>query len=184
MLTGVNADSFRLFGEPPARAEGEDMTSEKDPEVRRLGYVPGPGELSLEERERVSREGLERAALRAAGEAAAPPLWDWRAKDGRNFISGPKDQGGCGSCTAFAAASAINAKMRTDLNIAAGDPSGGLMPDLSEAQLFFCGSAGDCASGSNVQAMMKYPMDTGVIPETSYSYNPGIHGCRISVVKD
>jgi C1A family cysteine protease len=176
------------FANRPHRREGEDivMTSMKDPtkeEQRHLGYVPGPGELSLEERERVSREAYERPAqLRAAGEAALPPQWDWRAKDGRNFISPPKNQGNCGACTAFAAASAIDAKMRIDLNIATGDPGGGLMPDLSEAQLFFCGGTGDCGQGSNVETLMKYARDTGVVPETAYPYSD-LRGCRISVVK-
>lgn len=165
------------------------MTSMKDltKEERelRLGYVPGPGELTLEERERISREERERTAgLRAVGKETFAPQWDWRNKEGRNFISSPKDQGNCGSCTAFAAAAAIDAKMRIDLNVATGDPSGGLMPDVSEAQLFYCGTAGDCGKGSNVQTLMDYARDTGVVPDTSYPYNAGLSGCRISVVRD
>jgi hypothetical protein len=73
--------------------------------------------------------------------------------------------------------------MRIDVNVATGDPSGGLMPDLSEAQLFYCGATGDCRSGSNVQILMDYARDTGAVPDTNYPYD-GLSGCRISLVKD
>jgi hypothetical protein len=146
-----------------------------------LGYVPGAGELSLEERERVSREEHEKTAqLRAVGKAALAPQWDWRNHNGRGFISSPKDQGACGACSAFAAAATIDGKMRIDLNVATGDPSGGLMPDLSEAQLFFCGTAGDCRGGSNVQPLFAYAKDTGVVPDTSYPYDSSLTGFQWS----
>src|SRR5690348_5467399 len=75
----------------------------------RLGYVPGPGELSLAER--ISRSEANLAALRATP-AAAPPAIDWRDIDGRSFISSVKDQGRCGSCVAFGTAATIEGVAR------------------------------------------------------------------------
>jgi C1A family cysteine protease len=146
-----------------------------------LGYVPGPGELSMEERERISREAHERARL---GEAEFPAQWNWRNRDGRDFISAVKSQGPCGTCVSFATAAAIDAMMRITLNLATGDPSSGLMPDLSEAQLFYCGApASNCVTGWEVGTALNYAKEPGLVPEASYPYNPGDLQCRLSLIK-
>jgi C1A family cysteine protease len=144
----------------------------------RLGYVPGPGEMSLAEREQRSRE---MHALGVTG-GAVPPGWDWRSVNGRSFISSVKDQSNCGSCVAFGTTGAIDGTMRTSLGLAVNDPSGSLMPDLSEAQLFYCGAAPtyNCQTGWYVTAALAYGTSPGLAPEADFPYTPGNQACAVA----
>ncbi len=151
-----------------------------------LGYVPGPDDLSLDERERVSREARARAPVKGAvREAKFPAQWDWRNKDGRSFISAVKNQGACGTCAAFAVVAVIDATMRISLDVATGDPGGGLMPDLSEGQLFWCGRPdATCEVGWRIGEAMNYPVEYRLVPDTSYPWAGSNSGCRLSLVKN
>ncbi|HEV7241181.1 MAG TPA: C1 family peptidase [Thermoanaerobaculia bacterium] len=147
---------------------------------RRCGYVPGPGEPTLKEREALSAAYRESADVAPSGVAAA---WDWRNVSGRNFISSVKDQGSCGSCVAFGTAAALDGQARITKNIAVGDANGYAMLDLSEAQLFYCGAepAGfKCSTGWNVPAALTYAQNTGVAPEGSFPYTAGDQPCNLA----
>ncbi len=141
----------------------------------RLGYVPGPGELSLDERIRRGEANLD--AVRATP-ATAPPAVDWRNVGGRSFISSVKDQGSCGSCVAFGTAATLEGVARVLSDIAVNDSGGGVLPDLSEAQLFYCGGA-KCADGWWVGAAMDYAVANGVVPDSCFPYSPGDQSCRL-----
>ena len=149
----------------------------------RLGYVPGPDELSMEERERLGADNP--SATGAAPPADIPAIWMWTEDGGRNFLPDIKDQGACGSCVAFGTAAAIDGMMRVVKNIAANDPNGAELQDVSEAQLFYCGAEqqGRTCAGANsgwwVGPALQYAQDTGVAPEACFPYTAGDQPCAL-----
>ncbi len=152
---------------------------------RRLGYVPGPGEPTLAEREATSasrKAGTPPPGAPGAGPlpGATPPAWDWRNVGGRNFISSIKDQGSCGSCVAFGAAAALEGDVRVATNVALSDPGGGALLDLSEAQLFYCGAGPNkCGYGWWPSAALEYAKNTGVVPDSCFPYSAGDQPCKL-----
>ena len=60
-----------------------------------------------------------------------PKAWDWRDVHGQNWVTPARNQGGCGSCVAFATTAAVESHQRIETGNAA------LSIDLSEASLFF-----------------------------------------------
>ena len=89
--------------------------------------------LSAEEKELLF--GLEIDSLPADIPVISPPTrlraipygsFDWRNKDGQNWMTSVKNQGSCGSCWAFAAVGAVEAV----INIERNDPD--IDIDLSE----------------------------------------------------
>ncbi|HLH20818.1 MAG TPA: C1 family peptidase [Bryobacteraceae bacterium] len=153
---------------------------EDDARRIRLGYRPGPGEFALEEREQVSSATLERsdnAAAAAAAAAAYPAAFDWRDVGGSNYISGIKDQGNCGSCVAFGTAAAIDAAMRIAKQIPVGSNRSGVLDDVSEAQLFYCGTSNACGLGWYVSAALAFATSPGLVPESEYPYTAGNQAC-------
>jgi hypothetical protein len=119
---------------------GETSITRMTPEQRRamLGGLPeSPTEIG-----RITPE-LE-------GLAAAPTSFSWGNKDNRNWMTSVKNQGGCGSCWAFATAGGFEARLRIKL----GRPD--LFVDVSEQNMVSCwlGSCGG-ANGSWVMSMFQ-----------------------------
>jgi C1A family cysteine protease len=141
-------------------------------------WIAGHTSLSqLSEEEQNRRLGLkvpegerERIALSLAQGAAAPTAFvfarsrDWRNKDGQNWITDVKDQGGCGSCVAFGTVATFEAQARIQYN----KPSWNL--DLSEADLFFCGAGRKCQEGWWPTDALAYVKDKGISEESCFPY--------------
>ncbi len=99
-------------------------------------------------------------------EGDLPPAWDWRQHNG---VTPVRNQGGCGSCWAFAATGAMEAVMRINL---------ALSVNLSEQWLVSCTNAGSCSGGWHDSAMNYMscggPKDpcgaSGAVLESSFPY--------------
>jgi PKD repeat protein len=90
--------------------------------------------------------------------------FDWRNKDGKDWMTPVKSQGSCGSCWAFSAIGVVEAA----INIYANDPD--IDIDLSEQHLVSdCCNAGSCGGGIPDGAL-KYVRDTGVPEESCFPY--------------
>jgi C1A family cysteine protease len=107
--------------------------------------------------------------MSATGVSAS--TFDWRDKDGKNWMTPVKNQGSCGSCWAFGVIGAVEAVIRIDADDASKDI------DLSEQHLVSeCCSAGDCGGGYPTGALA-YIRDHGVSNETCFSYRARNSAC-------
>lgn len=98
-----------------------------------------------------------------AGRAAAGEAFDWRDVGGHDYTTPVKSQLQCGSCWAFAAVGALEAK----LEITTGRPDWN--PDLSEQHLLCDGSCGSCSGGWEYRAIAFF-RNTGVVTEAELPY--------------
>ena len=98
-----------------------------------------------------------------------PSSVDWR-NNGGNFVSPVKNQGGCGSCWAFATTAALESKAMISLN------TPGKPPNLSEQIVLSCSGAGSCDGGYIDQAS-NFLVNTGTNKETYYPYKVANGNC-------
>jgi len=145
---------------------------------KRLGYVPGPGERTLLEHESGAKAKLS-VALAAVAAAARPASFDWRNRNGGNFITPVRDQGSCGSCVAFGTLAVMEAQIQISRN----DPNTGI--DLAEADLFYCiaeaqqSRACDGANGGWwPTAALAALVSDGVVDEACFPYVAGDQPCN------
>jgi len=125
-----------------------------------------PLEVQTWEQEQADRRGV-----RLAATYDYPSRIDWRDVDEKDWTTPIRHQGACGSCVAFGTTAAIESR----LEIAMGDAE--LNPDLSEAQLFFCGSDSTCQAGWYPSAAMDFARDTGIVDEACYPYSDQDQAC-------
>lgn len=150
-----------------------------DEKKRRLGYLPGPEEPPLEEREVRARQtwAHERRAKPRGTAAALPSSYDLRSVAGwKNFITPVKDQGSCGSCVAFGTSGTVEGT----IGVADNYPYPDLLPNLSEAQLFYCDAnsqGATCDTGWYVTSALQFLTSPGVTDETCYPYTAGDQKC-------
>lgn len=94
-----------------------------------------------------------------------PERFDWREVDGGNWTTPIRNQGGCGSCAAFAAIGAMEAV--ADIHF--GDPD--LNLNLSEQHLFSCGCGACCQTGWTVDQACAYLAEYGAPDEACFPYS-------------
>jgi hypothetical protein len=104
-------------------------------------------------------------------------LWwlsrDWRNVGGRNCVTPIRDQGDCGSCTAFAIIATLESMLLIERNIET---------DLSEAELQFCGH-GDCSGWWPYEAI-NYLKNNGVAHESCFPYQDHTLPCVTCSLRD
>jgi C1A family cysteine protease len=113
--------------------------------------------------------------VRAAG-AAYPADFDWRNYGGQNYVTGVRDQGGCGSCVAFGVIGAVEGTFQ----VQRGNPNLGV--DLSEAHLFYCYGASEgrnCSNGWWPDNAYNHVRDSGLVDEACFPYTAGDQGCNL-----
>ncbi len=158
------------------------------PEVAatRLGFSPAPGDKTLAQHEATATANLQvhLAAMAVKTLTVIPISKDWRNVGGRNFITPVKNQGSCGSCVAFGTNATIDAAMRIVTGIAVNDANGHIVPDLSEAQMFYCGGAAqgrNCGNGwwpTGPNGSFEYAKVHGLAPESCFPYTAGNQPCK------
>src|SRR5262245_30871573 len=140
----------------------------------RLRFVPAPGGPSLEEVDYALRQAKPQAPFTAAAAVGAPSSYDLRNVGGGNFVTGIRDQGGCGSCVAFGTVAVLESTLRVSMN----DPN--LDVDLSEAHLFYCygySQGRNCSNGWWPEGALDQIQPNGLAFEQSYPYTAGDQNC-------
>ncbi len=140
-----------------------------DPPSPRTGYTPPKADLS-----HLSRREL------PAGYASSvlPPQFDWRDKDGGNYVTSVKNQSTCGACYSFASIGSLESKLLID---SAGEW------DLSENNAKECnwhetnnvGGGTSCLAG-NFYKLVTLFAEKGTVLETCDPYQPTDVSCNSS----
>lgn len=120
--------------------------------------------------------GAEMMAMADPPIVGAPASLDWRSNGG-DFVTPVRNQGGCGSCWAFAATAALESSVLRAQN------TPGIDLNLSEQVLISCGvsgghDAGGCGGGTIYPSYASdYIRDTGLPLETCYPYTATDGSC-------
>jgi C1A family cysteine protease len=103
-------------------------------------------------------------------QASLPAVLDWRDRGG-NWVTSVKDQGGCGSCWAFATTAVLESMVKISRNTSEDI-------DLSEQMLVSCSGAGNCPDGGSEYRAAEYIRNTGVPFENCYPYTANDAPCN------
>lgn len=149
--------------------------------AEKLSWQAGETSMGrLSEEQRLARLGARLDPARLAEEActpeaavveagALPASLDWRDNKG-NWVTPIRDQGGCGSCWAFASVGVLESLVK----IQTANPDDF---DLSEQLLVSCSNAGTCNGGYQDEAAV-YLKSTGVPREGCFPYSASDERCR------
>ncbi|MFC1727965.1 C1 family peptidase [Nanoarchaeota archaeon] len=110
---------------------------------------------------------------------SVPSSFNWRNKDGKDWMTSVKNQAYCGSCWAFSTLSAVEAQF----NINSNNPD--LDYDLAEKHIVSdcCVDCGSCSGGYPYRAL-DFIKDVGVVDEACAPYHqstPDIYGGRCNI---
>jgi hypothetical protein len=150
-------------------------------QTKGLNWVAGEtsiSHLSLEElRQRLG--GLEpgppypdmpvNGAFYMSGQLSAS--FDWTNYNGKNYVTGIRDQANCGSCWAESSTSALESKVLITFN----QPGTDL--DLSEQIVLSCTGAQDSCNGGYIEDAAEFLKNTGTGPNNCYSYTATNGSC-------
>lgn len=132
----------------------------------RLGASPGDGDPTIDEAERASAP---------KHSVVVPNKFDLRSVNGKNYVTGIRDQGGCGSCVAFGSLATMEA------SIAWKQKKENPQIDLSEAHLYYCYGKPEnvtCATGWFPAKALVHCV-TGIVDEPCFPYTPGDQPCGL-----
>lgn len=94
-----------------------------------------------------------------------PIAFDWRSHHNINWVTAVRDQANCGSCWAFSAVAAIEAKNNVEAGASQQNPI-----DLSEQQLLSCAGGGGSCLGGWPSTSLNYARVNGIVGEATLSY--------------
>jgi len=133
--------------------------------------VPGYADFLLGLKGVSENDPQPRKSLEESFAQDLPAKFDWRSHEGRDWLLPVRDQGRCGSCVAFAAASAFSAQWNISTKT--------LGWSFSPQYLFSCGG-GSCVNGWFVEKALKDLTSWGTPDEACFPYLSGIAGERVA----
>eukprot|EP00054_Salpingoeca_dolichothecata_P003024 m.24929 g.24929 ORF g.24929 m.24929 type:complete len:454 (-) comp13482_c0_seq2:216-1577(-) len=92
-----------------------------------------------------------------------PTDFDWRKKDGVNFVSPVRDQGQCGSCYSFGSTAALEARVRIVSN-------NSVQTIFSPQAIVSCSEYSQGCAGGFPYLVYKYSQDFGLVEESCFPY--------------
>ena len=104
--------------------------------------------------------------------SAVPSKFDWRNKDGKNYVTPVKYQEDCGACWAFASTAALESKYLIQMN----KPYNNLL-DLSEQILVSCNNFGGGCNGGYLDDAARFLKSYGTYDESCYPYKASDASC-------
>jgi hypothetical protein len=168
LLIGVAGLAIPVYGTSPSAQNvktrevlGSSLSSGSGPIGAAVSNISQTHELGW-----LREEIPEDARVTPVYAAALPTHFDWSSSSGYNWMTPVKDQGGCGSCVAFAAVGATEGQLRIQAN----NPSWNV--DLSEQHLFSCGG-GLCGWGWYISSALNRLRDYGTPDEACSPYQSG-----------
>jgi uncharacterized protein (TIGR02145 family) len=105
-----------------------------------------------------------------ADQTSLPSSFDWRDFKGQDWMPPVKFQGNCGSCYAFSAVAALEAKIKIQSNISLLDI------DLSEQEIVSCSPFTNGCIGGSTAYVLSYLRDNGIVEESCFPYVSGTNG--------
>jgi len=146
---------------------GETSVSKLSPEARKKHAAALKPFLREEEHEAAAEEQAGLASV------TAPPSYNWGSTGDAtapSYVTPVRDQGGCGSCWAFATTAALESQVLLENN------APGVNLDLSEQLMVSCSGAGNCGGGY-INSASDYLRDLGLPAETYFPYTATNNFC-------